>query len=345
MNSKYYPKSEWGKRLIDEEGITGLNKFPYHTVSVPYADETQALECDYTKSSFYYSLSGMWKFYYSESFLNIPEGFENQSGEGWDEISVPSCWQVHGYGNPKYINVGYAFIPRGKEQSPPFTSEEKNAAGIYKRKFTVPENFSEKRVILRIGAVSSSAKVFVNGSYVGYSTNSKTAAEFDITDFVKRDCENDLSILVTEFCAGSWLEDQDMFRLNGITRDVAIYAVSDVHLFDFYAYSDFKSDFTSADLIVEAKIMNMTNETALPSKVSLKIFSPEGEELASDSAENGNLSYRFEEKVPFAQSKNIRGGTTVTAYLKVSLDNPKLRPASICPLSTDKIPALIFSDT
>ena len=324
MDSKYYPKSAWGKRITDEEGITGLNKLPYHTESVPYMGLSEAMECDFAKSSYYHSLSGVWRFYYAKSLLDIPDGFENKSGEGWDEIPVPSCWQMHGYGNPKYINVGYAFLKKGDTGTPPFTAEE-NAAGIYKRTFTVPSSFSGKRVILRIGAVTSSAKVFVNGREVGYSTNSKTAAEFDITDFVRYEGENDLSIIVTEFCAGSWLEDQDMFRMNGITRDVAIYAVCGVHLFDFYAYSEFQDGFAKADLIVEAKVMNMTDKLTPPARVSLKIIAPDGSELdAADSAENGNLSYRFEEKVPFAQPKDIRGGTIATVYLKASLNKPLL---------------------
>ena len=325
MDSKYYPKSEWGRRLIDEPHITGLNKLPYHTLSVPYIDFEEAKKCDYAASSFYHSLSGVWKFAYFKSFLDVTEGFENQSGDDWDEIPVPSCWQLHGYGIPKYINIGYAFVSPSEEGIPPFTFEQKNSAGVYKRSFTVPENFLGKRVILRIGAVSSSAKVFVNGSCVGYSTNSKTAAEFDITDYIKTDGENDLSILVTEFCAGSWLEDQDMFRLNGITRDVAIYAVCDEHLFDFYAYSEFNDDFSSANLIVESKIMNMTNETLPNVKVSMKLLSSNAEVVAEEVfAQNDNLSYRFEEKVPNVKAKYIRGGTISTAYLKVSVDRPKL---------------------
>lgn len=325
MDSKYYPKSDWGKRLIDEPAITGLNKLPYHTNSVPFGDESEAMTCDPTKSKYYVSLSGIWKFFYSDSFLNVPDGFENDSGDGWDEIPVPSCWQLYGYGAPKYINIGYAFLPKDGEQKPPFTSEDKNAAGIYKRAFSVPKSFLGKRIILRIGAVGSSAKVFVNGHFAGYSTNSKTAAEFDITDFVSYEHKNDLSILVTEFSAGSWLEDQDMFRLNGITRDVGIYAVSGVHLFDFYAYSEFSEGFSEAALTVEAKVMNMTEECVPPAKVSMKILSPDGKEACEIAAcENGNLSYRFEEKVPYAQSAQIKSGTVATAYLRSSVKAPLL---------------------
>ena len=324
MDSKYFARSPWGKRLIDEEQIVGLNKLPYHVPSVPYTNDDEAILCDYTKSSYYRSLSGIWKFHYSKSFLEIPDGFEHQSGEEWDEIPVPSCWQLYGYGSPKYINIGYSFLERGEEQQPPFTSDERNSAGIYKRSFEIPEGFVGKRVILRVGAASASLSVFVNGSFVGYSTNSKTAAEFDITDFVKKEGENDLSLLVTEFCAGSWLEDQDMFRLSGITRDVAIYATENIHLFDFYAYSEFSDGLDSASITVEGKIMNMTDTAVKPKRISMKLISQSGETVAEAEATSGNLSYRFEEKVPFPIGQDIRPGTTATAYLRAKIENPLL---------------------
>jgi len=323
MNSSYFPKAPWGRRLIDEPGIVALNKLPYHVPTVPFANKGEAFSCDYTKSSYYYSLSGTWKFHYSESISDIPDESEKANGADWDEIPVPSCWQLFGYGSPKYINVGYSFLERGDEQKPPFTSE-KNGIGIYKRTFTVPESFSDKRTILRIGAVSSSASVYVNGIFVGYSTNSKTAAEFDITDFINPHQENDLSILVTEFCAGSWLEDQDMFRLSGITRDVAIYAVNEAHLYDFFAYSEFTEDFSEASLIVESKIFNMSEHVTSKKKVSMHIIDGNGETAATVSSENGNLSYRFDEVVPSLKPANIQAGTIVTAYLKADIKSPLL---------------------
>lgn len=324
MDFLYLSKSPWGKRLIDEEQIVGLNKLPYHVPSVPYKNEEEALLCDYEKSSYYVSLSGIWKFYYSKNLLSIPEGFERSNGSDWDEIPVPSCWQLYGYGAPKYINVGYSFIERGEEQRPPFTPEDRNSVGIYKRSFNVPENFKDKRVILRVGAASASLSVFVNGSFVGYSTNSKTAAEFDITDFISRDNENDLSLLVTEFCAGSWLEDQDMFRLSGITRDVSIYAACSTHLFDFYAYSEFSEGYSSASITVEGKILNMSDSTVKPKRVLMRLISSDGETVAESEATNGNLSYRFDEKVPFALASDIRPGTTATAYLRAEIKTPLL---------------------
>lgn len=326
MNFKIYPKSDYGKRLIDEEQIVGLNKLPYHTTSVPFLDEAEAKECDFTKSSYYESLSGTWKFKYYSSFLDAPEGFETESGDDWNEIPVPSCWQLHGYGSPKYINVGYSFLERSEVQKPPFTHEERNAVGIYKRTFSVPGRFSGKRIILRIGAVSSSASVFINGIFVGYTTNSKTAAEFDITGFVKSESENDVTVFVTEFSSGSWLEDQDMFRLSGITRDVSIYAVTDAHLFDFYAYSELEDDFSSAALILESKVINLSERAFGALKVGMKVLSPSGAELSAEEAigEIGNFSYRFEEKVPYKAPPELKIGTTATAYLKYTVSEPLL---------------------
>ena len=343
MNSTYFPQAPWGRRLIDEPGIVGLNKLPYHVPTVPFANENEALSCDYTRSSYYQSLSGTWKFHYSTCISDIPEGFEKDNGANWADIPVPSCWQLYGYGAPKYINIGYSFLERGDEQKPPFTSE-KNGIGIYKRSFTIPKSFEGKRTILRIGAVSSSASVFVNGVYVGYSTNSKTAAEFDITDFVELNIENDLSILVTEFCAGSWLEDQDMFRLSGITRDVAIYAVCDTHLYDFFAYSKFTENFDEASLIVEAKIFNMSEHVTSKKTVSMRILSGDGETLATASSENGNLSYRFEEVVPSLKPADINAGTIATAYLKVDIQNPLLWTAETPHLYTVILTLLTEND-
>ena len=327
MQSTYFPLSDYGMRLLDDPQITGLNKLPYHAASVMYKDETEAMCCDYSASSYYHSLAGIWKFKYAETIFDIPEGFEKASAEDWDEIPVPSNWQIHGYGRPKYLTSRYTFEYVERNLTPPFIDPMKNAAGLYKTMFAVPQNFAGKRVILHFGAVGAAAKVFVNGSFVGYTTNSKSPAEFDITEYVNRDEDNDLSVLVTEFCAGSWLEDQDMWRLCGITRDVAIYAAQDRHLFDFYGYTQFGETFSDAALCLEAKIMNMTREVSGPCSVSMRLFDPNGRELTPPegcSAANDNLSHRFEEIVPYVQDNHILGGITVTAYLRMEVNAPLL---------------------
>lgn len=327
MNSTYFPLSDYGMRLLDEPQIVGLNKLPYHTRSVMYLDEAEAMGCDPVKSSYYHSLSGMWKFRYVKSILDIPEGFEKAPADGWDEIPVPSNWQLQGYGSPKYLNSRYTFEPHEQKLTPPFIDPKKNAAGLYKTDFAVPGHFAGKRVILHFGAVGAAAKVFVNGAFVGYSTDSKSPAEFDITDHVSFEAENDLSVIVTEFCAGSFLECQDMWRLNGITRDVAIYAAKDRHLFDFYGYTQFGNSLEEASLCVEAKIMNMTRELSEPVTVSMRLFDPKGNEITPKEgcfSQNGNQSHRFEEMVPYMQNKQIQGGITVTAYLRMAVDAPLL---------------------
>lgn len=316
---EYFPKSDYGKRLIDEINITGLNKLPYHCHTVMYKDEHEAMKCDETESSYYHKLSGMWSFKYAENFSDVPSGFENDNGKDWDKIPVPAQWQLHGYGKPRYINTRYTWEPGAAKLTPPFVPEEENAAGIYKTGFSVPENFGGKRVILYFGSIGGAAKIFVNGKFVGYTANSKAPAEFDITDQVKFDGENDLSLIVAEFSGHSFLECQDMWRMSGITGDVAIYAASSVHLFDFFACSEFTDDFSKASLCIEAKLMNMTSELSGPCSVSMRIFDPCGNEIHIDGEHtgfNGNVSHRYGEIVPVVSKRNIEGFVTATVYLK-----------------------------
>ena len=327
MDSMYFPLSDYGMRLLDEPQITGLNKLPYHTASVMYKDEAEAMGCDYTASSYYHSLAGVWKFRYVETIFDIPEGFEKAKAPAdWDNIPVPSNWQLHGYGKMQYLNTRYTFQQDGQGLTPPFIDPMNNAAGLYKTIFNVPRCFAGKRVILHFGAVGAAAKVFVNGAFVGYTTNSKSPAEFDITEHVFRERENDLSVLVTQFCAGSWMEDQDMWRLCGITRDVAIYAARDRHLFDFYGYTQFGETLSDAALCVEAKIMNMTREASGVCGVTMRLFAPDGTEVTPKEgccADSGNQSHRFEE-VSIWPSREIQGCVTATAYLRAEVDSPLL---------------------
>ena len=327
MDSKYFPISDYGMRILDDPQITGLNKLPYHTSSVMYKDAAEARCCDYTASSYYCSLSGTWKFKYAKTIFDIPDGFENCSGDEWDDIPVPSNWQLFGYGNPIYLANRYTFEPKELNLTPPYIDPAKNAAGIYKRKFSIPAHFAGKRVILHFGAVGAAAKVYINGKFVGYSTNSKSAADFDITEFVDRDNINDVSVLVTEYCAGSWLENQDMWRMSGITRDVAIYAARDLHLFDFYGYTQFGNTLSDASLCVEAKIMNMTRKYSEPCTVSMRLYAPDGSEVSANedcTAQSGNLSHRFDEIVPYLQTQAVLGGTIATAYLRMPVESPLL---------------------
>ena len=327
MDSIYFPRSDYGMTLLDDMQITGLNKLAYHVSSVMYLDDKEAMSCDETKSSYYHSLSGMWKFCYVESILDIPEGFEKKSCDDWDEIPVPSNWELHGYGSPKYLANRYTFEPIEQNLTPPFIDPKKNAAGLYRTVFSVPASFAGKRTILHFGAVASSATVFINGKFAGYTTNSKSAADFDITDLTDYDHENTLSVIVTEFCAGTWLENQDMWRMSGITRDVAIYAACDRHLIDFYGYSRFDDTMSNASLCVEAKILNMTKVKSDPLHVSMRLFAPDGTELTPFDgciACNGSLSHRFNEVAPYVRNTPILGGTTETAYLKMEVEHPLL---------------------
>ena len=336
MNSKYFSKFDYGKRLTDEIAVTGLAKLPYHVPTVPYATEAEAYDADIVRSRYYYSLNGDWKFFYSDSFDGIPDDFESLSGDGWDTIPVPSCIQLHGYGDLGYLNVGYFFATDGSGLNPPFTNEKMNSAYVYKRTFTLPKNFSGKRVILALGGASSSPAVFINGKFAGYSTNSRSTAEFDITDFVSYEGENDISILLTRYSAASWLEDQDMFRMSGIYRDVFLYCTDTCHLFDIFTYTDFGESLADATLTAEVKLMNMGSEILPHHTVTMDVLAPDGTPVTNEENKPAvsRISSRFEEITPYKNFEAIKPGTVSTVYFTLKVDSPLLWSAETPELYT-----------
>ncbi|MBE6217699.1 MAG: DUF4981 domain-containing protein [Bacteroidales bacterium] len=181
------------------------------------------------------SLNGTWDFKWYESIDNRASGFfkPDFDASGWDRMPVPGMWELNGYGDPVYVNVGFPW--RGHyRNNPPFPSDWHNYAGQYRRTFTLDEAWKGKDIILHIGAASSNVRVWVNGKEVGYSEDSKLEARFDITKFVKTG-ENLIALEIFRWCDGSYLEDQDFWRLTGISRDVYVFSrekarVEDIHV-------------------------------------------------------------------------------------------------------------------
>lgn len=169
-------------------------------------------------------LNGMWDFCWYETIDERSSDFfrADFDASGWDEIPVPGLWELNGYGDPVYVNVGYAW--RGHfENDPPFPADWHNHAGQYRKTFTLSEDWNGKDVFLHIGAVTSNVRVWVNGKHVGYSEDGKLEARFDITKYVKKG-ENLIALEVFRWCDGSYLEDQDFWRFTGISRDVYVYS-------------------------------------------------------------------------------------------------------------------------
>ena len=239
----------------ENEQVIGINKEPGHSTYVPYATVQQALS-DYAENSPYYEcLNGTWKFNWSKSPDLRPLNFyvPDFDVSYWDDIDVPSNWQMRGYGKPIYTNATYPFfrnppfIMKGKVPDSWTKSKLPNPVGSYRRTFEIPDSWEGKKIYLHFAGVQSAMYVWVNGKKVGYSQGSMTPAEFDITSYIKKG-ENILAAEVYRWSDGSYLEDQDFFRLSGIYRDVFIFAVPELHIRDFFVQSDLNSNFSSAIL-------------------------------------------------------------------------------------------------
>ena len=214
----------------DNPEIYNVNTLPDRAYFMPYKSRDKALAGNDKQSAYYKTLSGKWDFHFAENPQKRPTSFfrEDFDTSDWDSIPVPANWQLHGYDYPIYVNHGYGF-PKNKPHPP-----EYNPVGSYKRTFTVPASWSDKRVILHFGAVRSAFYVWVNGEKVGYSEDGKLPAEFDVSPYLKTG-ENSIALEVYRWSDGSYLEDQDMWRVSGIQRDIFLQAVPKTQLWDFHA--------------------------------------------------------------------------------------------------------------
>ena len=243
----------------ENERVYAVNKEPGHPTLVPYAsvaemkaDAAYASPWERTSSSRYLLLDGTWKFHWVPDPEQRPVNFYKPSYpvDGWDEIEVPSNWEMKGYGTPLYTNVTYPFAnnPPFIQASKGYTMEkEPNPVGSYRRDFDLPEQWKGQQVYLHFDGVYSAFYVWVNGRKVGYSQGSNNDSEFDITRYV-RSGRNTIAVEVYKWSDGSYLEDQDMFRLGGIHRDVYLMARPKTHFTDFSFSSSFNSDLTEAGL-------------------------------------------------------------------------------------------------
>ena len=221
-----------------------------HFVAYPTAAE--ALAGDLASNSRYVSLNGDWKFNYSDTPAGRPADFHKNEFDvsAWPDIPVPSNWEREGYGYAIYVNVPYPF-----EIDEPNVPTEKNPVGSYRRTFDVPADWSEDRIFMEFGAVSSAFYVWVNGDYVGYSEGSKTPSEFDVTDFVT-DGENTVAVEVYRWSTGSYLEDQDFWSLSGIQRDVRLFARPAVRLRDYFVHAGLENDYQDGVFRLELEFAN-----------------------------------------------------------------------------------------
>ena len=252
--------------------VCEVNKLAPRTNVIPYGDESGINGLRYMESPYYRCLNGNWKFHWVESPFGKPEGFyeEGYDVSSWGEIAVPSNWEMNGYGVPVYVNQKNEF-PSDQPNAP----VKYNPVGCYVHAFTVPQEWDDRKVYINFGAVKSAFYLWINGQFVGYSEDSKTQAEFDITPYLK-DGENVLAVEAYRFSDGSYLECQDYWRMSGITRDVFIYSKPALNVFDFFVKAGLDENYAKGlfDLTIDV------NYETLPSRFSVEVdvISNEGNE-------------------------------------------------------------------
>lgn len=253
-----------------DPGTVERNRLAAHADVHAFADRASALAGERADSPWFRLLNGRWRFDYAATPADAPDGFHDPDydASGHDRIEVPANWQLEGYGSPQYTNVVYPF-----PLDPPAVPTE-NPTGSYRREVSVPESWADRRVVLRFEGVDSAFHLRVNGERVGYSQGSRVPAEFDVTDHVTAG-ENVVSLRVYQYSDGSYVEDQDMWWLSGVFRDVSMYATPETHLADLDVRTALDGDYRDATLSVAATVAN-AGDAAAERALDVELFDADG---------------------------------------------------------------------
>ncbi len=293
------------------------NKEKPRTFFIPFRTAEEALTLKKNQSVYYKSLNGMWKFNWVRKPADRPVDFYKPDYDvsGWDEIPVPSNWEIEGYGIPIYVNHQYEFadykapvsdemkfIDKIYPANPGDVPDDYNPVGSYRRTFSIPESWDGRKVFIQFGAVKSAFYLYVNGQKVGYSQGSKTAAEWDITDYLQVG-ENVLATEVFRWSDGSYLECQDFWRISGIEREVFLYSTPKVRIRDFFAKTDLDAEYKNATLKLDVDLKNHTNRFRSGNyQVAFQLYD-ENLELVTEESQEAKINRK--EKLQLTFSKEI----------------------------------------
>lgn len=267
----------------EDPSIFKINKEDGHAIMMPYDSENEALSGN--ESKYKQSLNGKWKFYWQRGLKNQPENFQLVSFDDshWDEINVPSVWQTEGYSVPYYYASTFPKAFSRTKSKIPSIDHNMQEIGFYRKTFVLDEVFDNREVFLHFGAAKSALEVYINGEFVGYSQGSMAPHEFDITKVLKKG-ENVITAKLYRFSDGSYLEDQDMWWLCGIYRDVYLFAEPKVCLRDFYFKTDFDDTYNDSNVTLNMYFNNYNNIRG-KIKVSAKLIDSKNEEIELGSSE------------------------------------------------------------
>ncbi len=260
--------------------IIGRNKEIAHNTLIPFGDLKSALK-GRNNSPFFRSLNGLWKFNWVKKPADRPIKFYNVDFDesNWNSIDVPSNWQMHGYGIPIYTNIRYPYSINTKQI--PGIDHEYNPIGSYRTVFNISEEWQNREIFIHFGGVKSAFYIWINGEKIGYSQDSMTPAEFNITNYVKKE-NNLLAVEVYRWSDGSYLEDQDMWRFSGIFREVFLFSTPKVHIRDFFAHCELDETYKDAILKLRIKIRNYGKEKVSQYKVEISLLDKEQQFVGSE---------------------------------------------------------------
>lgn len=256
--------------------IFAINKEKPRATSFPYPNKELAIQDDCFSSPYFMSLDGTWKFNWVAKPADRPVRFfeEEYNVSEWGDMPVPGNWEFNGYGIPIYTNITYPF-----PKNPPFVNDHDNPVGSYKRSFNLPDAWDGRRIFVHFEGGTTAMYVWVNGQEVGYTENAKSPAEFDITPYVRKGM-NSIACQVYKYGDGSYLEDQDMWRLGGINRSVYLYSTDQTRIFDFFAKPDLDDHYKNGLFSIDIELKNYTTENkkqfievALVDKNGKQVFS------------------------------------------------------------------------
>ena len=268
--------------------VNAVNRAPMHTNYFAYESDNAAQKGIKENSANFMTLNGTWKFNWVKDADSRPTDFWKIgfNDKGWNNIPVPGVWELHGYGDPIYVNIGYAWRNQF-ENNPPYVPNEENHVGSYRREITVPASWKGKDIIAHFGSVTSNMYLWVNGKYVGYSEDSKLEAEFNLTPYLKPGQKNLIAFQVFRWCDGTYLEDQDFFRYSGVGRDCYLYARDKKRIEDIRVTPDLDANYQNGSLNVNLNLKGS-------GKVNLILEDASGKEVATTQATKGTAILEVE---------------------------------------------------
>ena len=303
--------------------INAVNRAPMHTNYFAYSSSEEAAKADKENSSNFMTLNGIWKFNWVKNADARPTDFyrTDYNDKGWGQMKVSDVWEMNGYGDPIYVNVGYAWRSQYKN-NPPYVPIENNHVGSYRKEIIIPAEWSGKEIFAHFGSVTSNMYLWVNGKYVGYSEDSKLEAEFNLTKYLKPG-KNLIAFQVFRWCDGTYLEDQDFFRYSGVGRNCYLYSRNKKYIQDIRVTPDLDSNYTNGTLNVA---LNLNGSGT----VELNLTDPAGKSVATAQVNgNGQKSVVMDVSNPEKWTAETPNLYTLTATLKNGSNTLEVIPVKV----------------